>query len=619
MSGAVDRRWPVAVLALALLLTGCAAMPGSGSVQRVDSSQRAEGDSQVRVDGVSPQENASPQEIVRGFLEATTSDDAEYETAKEYLTPGRREQWDPFAGTTVLAVGPDFNLAEADPVPGAGAGAAAVGTEPERETSQVEITGSWLAEVDAGHVYTPRDEEYSTLFQLRLVDGQWRIDALPDGLVMGEADFRRIFHAVNTYYYADLRVEAERAERADRVLVPDPIYVRRRVEPVSEAVRTLLAGPSEWLSPVVTSAFPTGVRLAGDGVNIDGSGRLSVRLDGVPDDWPRSRCERMAAQLLHTAQDVASVDVTEVRLRTGSGELLCDETASEARELAPGLLDGDSGRGYFLDEDARLVSLSPDHDEKPYPVSGPLGQRSAELRSAAVSRGGDLAAGVSADGSTLFVAPLEERDAEPEALPLAAPADEAGGLTTPSWDGLGDLWVADRDAEQPQLLRLTGGEGTPREVPVHGLREGQRIEALRVAPDSVRIAMLVGNGERSTLLLGRIERDQNAEGVSVAVNELRPVAPQLADTVAVSWAGESGLVVVGRPVDGVEQISYVEADGSTGGGPSVPGLNDVQAVAVSEQEGRPMLAATGNRIARLGEDGQWKLVAEGGSAPFYPG
>src|SRR5262245_12024275 len=61
-----------ALLAMALLLSGCASMPGSGPVQRVESSRRSEGEgeSQVRVFGVPPEERAQPHEIVSGFLEA---------------------------------------------------------------------------------------------------------------------------------------------------------------------------------------------------------------------------------------------------------------------------------------------------------------------------------------------------------------------------------------------------------------------------------------------------------------------------------------------------------------------------------------------------------------------
>ncbi|GAA3883585.1 LpqB family beta-propeller domain-containing protein [Streptomyces sedi] len=608
-SGERRRRWPAAAVASVLLLAGCASMPSGGSVQGVDSSQRAESESQVRVDGVSPAEDASPQEIVQGFLEATTSDDAEYETAREYLTPERRELWDPFDSTTVLTTAVDTGVPEVD-----------VDEDTRGELRRIEISGTRLAEVDDGHVYRPREGEFRTLLTLRRDEGQWRIDTLPDGLVMGEPDFRRIYHAVNTYYYADLSSEPERAERGGGVLVPDPIYVRRRVEPVSESVRTLLAGPSDWLSPVVSSEFPPDVELTGGGVSIDGEGELGVRLAGVPEDWPKSRCQRMAAQLLHTAQDVASVEIKEARLRTRSGDELCERKAQEAPEAPryePGLLDGGMAQGYYVDGDERLVSLAEDYDEKPFPVDGPLGQPGAGLRSAAVSRDGERAAGVSTDGSTLLVGPLD--DEETAATELVLSTAEGDGLTAPSWDGLGDLWLADRDAAEPELLRLSDGEGAPRGVPVEGLGEGQRIEALRLAPDGVRIAMLVGDGERSSLQIGRVERARTDEGVAITVNELRPVAPQLADTVAVSWAGDSGLVVVGRPVDGVEQISHVETDGSTSGGPSVPGLNDVRAVAATEEDALPMLAETGNRIARLSEDGQWKLVAEVGQGPFYPG
>ena len=73
----------VHLVALVLLLSGCASMPDDGTVDHVDSSHRADPDSQVRVFGVSPQKGERPQQIVRGFLEATTSDEATFSTAKK--------------------------------------------------------------------------------------------------------------------------------------------------------------------------------------------------------------------------------------------------------------------------------------------------------------------------------------------------------------------------------------------------------------------------------------------------------------------------------------------------------------------------------------------------------
>jgi lipoprotein LpqB-like beta-propeller protein len=610
---ATERRWRgVALLAVAgMLLTGCASMPGSGPVQRVDSSQRAEGESQARVFGVSPEEHAPPTEIVRGFLEAVTSDEARFDTAKEYLTREGRHAWDPFSSTTVLSSGPSF----APPI-----------SEPSLESSGermlVQIAGDQLARVDASHVYTPLEGDYTETFELRQVDGEWRIDALPDGLIMGEGDFRRNYRSVDAYYYADLGPESARLTNGDDVLVADPVYVRRRIDPVGELIGSLLEGPSFWLDPVVTTAFPEGIGLADDeDPVIDESGTLSVRLTGVPRDWAPSGCERMGAQLLHSVQELSSMEVAQARLANRAGTLLCELSSTEAPAYAPGLLDGSTEHAYFLDEEQRLVSVSADGSAAPVPLSGPLGRGDAEVRDAAVSRDEDLAAGVSADGTSLYVAPLTGVDGLPEPVyerPLAGEDDV--GLTAPSWDGLGDLWFADRDPAGQRLLRLRDGEETPEEIPVSGLGDDQRIEALRVASDGVRIAMLISDDEQhTTLQLGRVERSGPGDDAVVAVDDLRPVAPQLENVAAASWAGGSRLVVVGRPADGVEQWQFVSTDGSTATTPTVPGLNDVTGVAAAEEESRPLLAETADGIAELGDDAQWQLVAQHGAGPFYPG
>ncbi|WP_329812639.1 LpqB family beta-propeller domain-containing protein, partial [Streptomyces sp. GSL17-113] len=80
-------------------------------------------------------------------------------------------------------------------------------------------------------------------------------------------------------------------------------------------------------------------------------------------------------------------------------------------------------------------------------------------------------------------------------------------LTAPSWDGLGDLWVADRDPDNPRLLRLRGGKERPDEVRVPDLDKGERIESLRISSDGVRIALLVRERDGHTSLqLGRVVR-----------------------------------------------------------------------------------------------------------------
>ncbi|WP_086160250.1 LpqB family beta-propeller domain-containing protein [Streptomyces marincola] len=600
----IGRRGPghrVAALALApvVLLTGCASMPSSGSVQEVPVAPRQEGEGQVLVYGVPPADGMLPQQIVQGFLEALTSDDANFDTARQYLTPERAGEWDPFARTTVLAEAPLPSVRG-------------------RDSARVELTGDRLATVDGSHVYAPEAGTYQATFGLSQIDGQWRIDALPDGLVMGEDDFRRIYRSVDTFHYADLGRERPRLDAGGQVLVPDPVYVRRRVDPVGDTVRALLDGPSAWYEPVVRTSFPPGASLVEDRPpSIDDSGALGVRLEGVPADWPRAECERMAVQLLHTVQEVASVELSEARVLTATGTRSCAVSRTDAAE--PGALDGEAARAYFLDGDKRLVSVVEDGTSV-RPVSGALGRPDAELRSAAVSRDGEAAAGVAADGSLLFVASLARGGAESEVvLESSAPGEDAG-LSAPSWDGLGDLWVTDR-GPQWRLLRLPGGTGEAEEVPVAGLGSDERIEALRVASDGVRVAMLISGDGFTTLRIGRIQRDGGEDGAAVSVDGLRTVAPQLEEVTAASWAGDSRLVVVGRPADGVPQLQYVLTDGSSTNEPAIPGPHDVTGVAAAEDESLPLLAETGENVAQLREDSQWRLVPDSGpgSAPVYPG
>ena len=192
----------------------------------------------------------------------------------------------------------------------------------------------------------------------------------------------------------------------------------------------------------------------------------------------------------------------------------------------------------------------------------------------------------------------------------------ADRLSAPSFDGLGDVWVADRDPQAPRLVMWRDGQSM--DVSVPNLADG-RIDAVRVAADGVRIALLVERDGHTTLQLGRVERTGTPDRPQVSVTELRAVAPQLQDVEAVSWAGESRLVVVGRQSRGVQQLQYVDTDGSATYIPSLPGISKVSAVAASEDQSRPLLVDTDAGMYRLPVDNDWQQVSPDGTAPVYPG
>jgi hypothetical protein len=191
-------------------------------------------------------------------------------------------------------------------------------------------------------------------------------------------------------------------------------------------------------------------------------------------------------------------------------------------------------------------------------------------------------------------------------------------LTTPSWDGRGDLWVADRDPKNPRLLMLPDGSDEPVQATTPGL-DG-RIEAVRVAADGVRIALIVRKDNKQGLFIGRIDQEIDSDGrVSVSIVEPRSATPQLEEVKAMSWAGDSRLVVVGRESRGVQQMRYVQVDGSMPDGPQPASLTGVEEIAASEDEGLPLVAHSEDGIVRLSSGSQWQKVVSEGSAPVYPG
>ncbi|MBC9725470.1 LpqB family beta-propeller domain-containing protein [Streptomyces sp. TRM68367] len=587
-----------------VLLAGCASMPDSGDLRGVESTPRQ--DSQVRVFAVPPRDDASYTDIVQGFLEALTSDEPDYKTARMYLTDKAARTWRPKQSTTVLVDGPGLRA-------GSPADREDVG-----EYSYL-LTGTKVATVNAQQAYTPASGSYNESVHLTRnpKNGQWRIDSVPQGVVMGKSDFQRNYMSVNKYYFATNSESV--ATGGQPMAVADPVYVRRRVDPMTQTVRSLLDGPTSWLRPVVRSSFPTGTALEKDAAPLtpDDRNRLTVPLNDRAAKAGTGICEEMAAQLLFTLRSLAP-SMDEVALRTGRAEL-CSLTEERAEAVAMRGASQHPDYLYFVDGKHRLVRLGTGSSAtRIEPVPGALGEGGTALRSVAVSYDERSAAGVTLDSKSLYVGSLESGGTLGKAVVHSGGKAEEDRLTTPSWDARGDLWVADRNPADPRLLMLEDGSGEPLEVATPGL-DG-RVQAVRVAADGVRIALVVEKNGRQSLLIGRAERVEETGGrLDVTVRELRSVTPELEEVKAISWAGDSRLVVVGRSPGGVEQMQYMQCDGSMSESGSLPSLTEVKSVAASESSDLPLLAASKEGVLRLSGGRGWKTVHETGTAVVYPG
>ncbi|MFI7340128.1 LpqB family beta-propeller domain-containing protein [Streptomyces sp. NPDC050085] len=595
----------------AIVLAGCASMPDSGGLDSVEASQRP--DSQVRVFALPPRDGATPTSIVEGFLEALTSDDPSYAMARKYLTPKAAKQWQPQEQTVVLADGPSTRPTSRQNTGDDG--------------QMFQLTGSKVATVDKRQAYKPETGTYGGNLHLTLVKSakgnQWRIDDLPPGVVLGESDFQRIYQSVNKYYYAVDPPSGDDSEQ--RQLVPDPVFVRQWTDPLTETVRQVLAGPTRWLNPAVRTAFPSGTALKEgvDSLAPDDANKLTVPLNEKADSANQPKCKQMATQLLFSLRDLSSSSVDEVELKRSDGRLMCTLTEDQADALAASQTSGRPDYQYFLDDKGRLVRVPGSSQQTPTRVPGPLGEVEGEhgLRSVAVSRDQERAAGVTHDGRSLYVASLITSASLGDPLAHSRVVGAKGGFSTPSWDGRGDLWVVDKDPKRARLLVFGQGLGdNMQEVSVSRLDDDARIEAVKMSADGARIALLVTEQGKTQLRIGLVTRSGDGEGgVEFSVSELRAAAPEMEEVTAMSWAGPSRLVVVGREAGGLQQMQYVPSDGSAPTGQALPGLTRVSEIAASENDGLPLLAHSDDGIVRLPSGAAWQAVLAKGTAPVYPG
>ena len=298
------------------------------------------------------------------------------------------------------------------------------------------------------------------------------------------------------------------------------MYVRQRTDPetqmnlVTQTVQSVLDGPTNWLKPVVTSKFPSGTALKSDtkSLALDDRNALKVPLNERASNVGEALCKRMAAQLLFTLRDLTTTRIGQVELDRANGSQLCVLSGDQAETYAPDRMSTSPGQ-YFVDAGGHVERMRADAGGSDSsggstdssdgsdasvvtePVPGPLGKGEQQVRTVAVSRDEKRAAGVSADGKSLLVAPLAA-GGELARTPVTSDDKDAkdGGLSAPSWDGRGDLWVADRNPAKSRLLRLAQGAGRARDGRRGGSATVRSIEQVRMSADGVRVALLVSEG-----------------------------------------------------------------------------------------------------------------------------
>ncbi|SFL66307.1 LpqB family beta-propeller domain-containing protein [Geodermatophilus ruber] len=557
---------------LLLLLSACSIVPSSSApVQITEAPTRPDGD--VGIDPLPPEPGASPEEIVRGFLDAAASEVRGHPVAREHLAPGPAVSWSDDAGITVL--GQDYATVTTD-----------AGT--------VVVTATLVGAVDQRGVFTVAPQDLFTReFTLQEVDGEWRIANPPDGLLILEPDFERLYDRRDLYFL----------DPTNQRVVPDPRYLINGEAQPTVLVERLLDGPSSVLSAGVRNAL-SGAALRST-VTLTGQ-TVTVDLTGLADASPAQRSE-LSAQLVWTLRPLART--VEIRV---DGELLgldgvpmlqtVEDWASFGSDAVP--VDA---VGHYLDGGAlRTV------DDAPAP--GPAGAGAYGLTSAAVtvdSRTGELTA----------MAGTVARDGQATLL-----SGRYGGELAPVLTGA-SLTAPTTAATRPEFWLVRDGgavvrvpaEGAPQAVNAPTLAGLGRAQVLQLSPDGVRAAVVIETSQGVRLFVGTIVRSEEGP---VALRDLREVAPTLSQVVDVAWrtagslmvlAGDAGQDGIAPYVVGVD--GWGLSDMATAGLPSQP-------TGVAAAPGRSPLVSAGGTIWQLA-GGTWVTLVRGqqpvpGIEPFYP-
>ena len=564
----------VGVVVAGIVGSGCSAVPAtftahvptSGPIKQGEELGGVRDDQVIRVIARPPRPGMTQMQVVQGFIDASASFDGDHAVARQYLTSEASRAWDTNAGVRIYQSA--LSLTDL------GGTVRASGPQ----TGVISSIGR-LSVSEAGTVLT-------TTFDMVRVDGEWRIEAAPTGLLLSQSDVDRSFRSYPVYFF----------NPGFKALVPDP-----RMVPVSAAgtattlTRALLGGPSEWLQPAVRTAFAAGVRLSVDAVPVDGGvAHVDLTADALTaDDTTR---QAMSQQLLWTLAQVPDIQFVDV---TAGGQPFVVPGVSNPTPHGswpawdPNLLPAQT-MAYAV-RPGGVVTLGGGDAS---PVPGAAGQGARNLTQIAVSPDHQSLAGIAANGAV-----WRGRLAADAPLIRIRPP---GGPTALAFGPGNAVWITDGS-----VIAVTP-DGTEQQVDVTGLPKRAKLVKVVPSRDGTRAAILFRRGGRVSLVLSRIV-PATGSAASVQVEMPQVLETSLVDVTDVAWANADALAVLGSRTAGTVEVMVLDAATGAILGQGAP----VQPIEIAAAPGMQTLVGSSNGLIYGFSAGAWREQARAAS-PAYP-
>jgi hypothetical protein len=559
------------VTASALLVsTGCASIPVTSPPQVIPQSvpAAAPAGGDIRYDGIVPQPGESPEDIVRDFLKAGGSTERAHTRARAYLTPRASKRWNDNAGALIIE---DLYV------------------DTQQGDSVMKLSAQRHGLINEDGSYVPTEGSYNYPFHLTKVDGEWRIDNPPQGLLIELSTFESAYRPYDVYFLNPNGTK----------VVPDVRWYAAPPDSLATLLVTALEhGPSKWLGEAVMTDLE-GVTLQTN--IVQERDRVKVFLAGLGDQQDTLEGGGFA-QLVWTLSQLG-VGAVEVY---SDGQLIRPPQAPDLtlqqlknwQGFAPDSLSVNAS-GYFIRDGAVWTT-------KDAPLAGPAGRKSFGAVSVAASVDESSVAVVrraASGGRVLYVgAPGSLR-----------PTVSGATLSRPTWGaGIREVWTV-RDARQVMLVTVDR-----RAYPVE-LPQGQEIgpiRALSLSRDGARVAVVAGPSGRERLWIGVVIRNDGAQ-----IQGLRPLDVGDTPVSDVSWSDAGTVIALTRAGEQDSRLYSVDIDG---GSPAV-------LVSTAGLPGPPTAVAAGPTLLTIAAGTLWRTpvaseswtrVEErrgGESAPAYPG
>lgn len=543
---------------------------------------------------------------------------------------------DPDAGSgTDLDDGVDDDGVDPEVDPGVGGDPSAPSPSasiPVEEADRVTVTVGVVAvgDVDAQGVYTPSTSRTTSelSYDLVRVEGEWRIDALPEGLLLTEATFGLVFPPVQLAF---LTPDAT-------TFVPDVRYVPARNAP-SHAVALLLGGPAPWLVPAVTTRVPSGLVIdtASGGVSVDAAGEVAVHLGATT--VPAAQRDLLYAQLRQTLLGITGVRDMTLWLGAAPYEPASETVLPVEAPAVPDRLVASAGGTLVTVTPDGLVPIgdpAPTSDESTGDTGDTGDTEDGDETGGTEGTGGDPTASdgdatVPDDSTDTPVAPEEgtglwrpapayvEEDGiaalQGDDLVHVSPDGAITVLSTavdpipPSQDPQGWIWSGERQGQ----LTATRPDGTESLIAADHLA-GSLVREVRISRDGVR-AVVLRESEDAKVWLEAAAVVRDSSGAPTALLP-GPTLGAFADGLGVVWVDASTVAVLAQSeIAGTAPVRVV-----TVGGPTSVVSSPAQAATLAAGNGLSQLyvaTSDGRLLARTSL--RWEEVASGVADPAFPG